>query len=420
MIWDFENLLSRRLMAWAGLNILVGAGLALFGEGIWPVFGLTAIVWGAVNGLIALFGLRKAGQHLFQPSTDEDEVVEAARIRKILWINNALDVLYVAGGTALLYFLGQNSLFWRGAGWGTVLQGAFLFGFDLWHARRVPEPYQLPHLPLFTHPDHQPFWFEGEKPAALLVHGFPGSALEMRHLGKALNEAGWMVRGVLLPGFGSELPGLIRNNNDSWVQAVGKELERLRSAGHTPILLVGYSFGGAVSMQVAAGGSVDGLVLISPMTWKEPAWTKPLLDFVRAMLPLSITPLKHIPLDNPLLEEELFQYQPEFDKDDPDQVSEMRRLEIPLMILDQLREVGREGLAAAPLIYVPTLVIQGEQDKVIPPKWTKDMAKQLPNLVSYVIVEGSHSLTMPRCPSIDKVLSLLVSFAGDIKGLVDR
>ncbi len=62
MIWDIENLLSRRLMLWVGLNILVGTGMTLVGEGIWPVFGLVAIVWGGVNGVIALFGLRKAGQ----------------------------------------------------------------------------------------------------------------------------------------------------------------------------------------------------------------------------------------------------------------------------------------------------------------------------------------------------------------------
>ncbi len=415
MIWDFENLLSRRLMLWAILNIMGGAGLALFGEGLWPVFGLVSIVWGTVNGLIALFGLRKAGQHLFQPSTNEVEVAEAARIRKILWINNALDVVYVAGGAAILYFLGQGSLFWRGVGWGTILQGAFLFGFDLWHARRVPEPYQLPHLPLFTHPDHQPFLFEGGQPAALLVHGFPGSALEMRLLGKDLNEAGWTVRGVCLPGFGSELTGLIQNNNDSWVKAVRKELEELRTAGHTPLLLAGYSFGGALAMQVAATTPVDGLALISPMTWKEPHWAAPLLDVIRALLPLSFHPLHHIPMDSPLLEEELFQYQPEFNKDDPDQVEEMRHLEIPLMILDQLREVGREGLAAAERVNVPTLVIQGRQDKVIQPRWTEEMAKQIPGLVDYVTVDGSHSLTMPRCPSFGKVLSAVVEFGEQIR-----
>ena len=420
MIWDFENLLSRRLLLWASVNILAGVGMAFFGEGVWSVFGLVIIVWGAVNGIIALLGLRKAGRRLFQPSTREVEEKEAARIQKILWINNALDVLYVAGGTAILYFLGQDMLFWRGIGLGIIFQGVFLFIFDLWHARRAPEPYQLPHLPLFTHPDHQPFLFEGEKPAALLIHGFPGSALEMRHLGKTLNETGWTVRGMLLPGFGSELPGLIQNNNDSWVESVRKDLADLQTAGHSPILLVGYSFGAALAMQVAVACPVDGLALISPMTWKEPRWAKPLLDFVRAMLPLSVRPLQHIPLDSPLLEEELFQYQPEFDEDDPDQVEEMRRLEIPLMILDQLREVGREGLAAAPKINAPTLVIQGEQDKVIQPKWTEDMTKKIPGLVSYVALEGPHGLTMPHCPSFEEVLSLLASFAKDIKGSFDK
>ena len=71
-------------------------------------------------------------------------------MRKLLWINNALDVVYVAGGTALIILYGNGSVFWRGTGWGIVVQGAFLFAFDLYHALRVPDPLQLPALPLFT------------------------------------------------------------------------------------------------------------------------------------------------------------------------------------------------------------------------------------------------------------------------------
>lgn len=85
------------------------------------------------------------------------------------------------------------------------------------------------------------------------------------------------------------------------------------------------------------------------------------------------------------------------------------------MILDQLREVGREGLAAAPQVNVPTLVIQGRQDKVIQPRWTEEMTKQIPGLVDYVTVDGSHSLTMPRCPSFDNVLSAVVEFGEQIR-----
>lgn len=415
MIWDFENLLSRRLMMWAGVNILVGAGIALFAERMWPSFGLMAMVWGAVNGVIALVGLNKVGQHLFQPSLSEAEVKEAARIRKILWFNAALDVVYVAGGTAVLYFLGGDSQYWRGSGWGIILQGAFLFLFDVWHARRVPEPYQLPILPLFSHPNHQPFTFTGEKPAALLVHGFPGSPLEMRHVGRALNEAGWTVRGLCLPGFGPDLPGLIQNDNASWGAAVRAELEALRLSGHGPLLLVGYSFGGALAMQVAASLPVDGLALISPMTWKEPRWATTLLNFLRALLPLAVRPFAFVPMEHPLMEEELFQYQPEFDKNDPDQVEEMSHLQIPLMILDQLREVGRAGLSAAPQVSIPTLVIQGRQDKVIPPGWTESLTRQIPGLTKSLKVDGSHSLTMPRSPSLDNVLSAVVQFGEQIK-----
>jgi hypothetical protein len=54
-------------------------------------------------------------------------------------VNAGLDVLYVAGGTALALRRGQNDPYWRGVGQGIVLQGGFLLLFDLWHGLRAGE-----------------------------------------------------------------------------------------------------------------------------------------------------------------------------------------------------------------------------------------------------------------------------------------
>jgi len=410
MIWDFENLLTRRLFLWAVLSFLVGAGMIILGDPFWRAFGIQALVWGGINGVIAWFGLRRVKKHLGQPLGLQSEEQEANKIRKLLWLNNALDVVYVAGGAAAAYFLGGDSAYWSGTGWSVILQGTFLFFFDLWHALRVPEPLQLPHLPLYTHSDHQPFDFEGGKPAAVLVHGFPGTALEMRHLGQSLNEAGWTVRGLLLPGFGSELSSVANYGNDAWVSAVQEECHSLKEKGHHPIVLMGFSFGGAIAMQVAVDNQLDGLVLIAPMTWRERPLVKVFLDFMRALLPVSIQPFRFLPMDKPMLERRFLQYLPEIDLDEPDHVSELHHLRLPLYVIDQLREVGRKGLAAAPNIRIPTLLIQGTRDQVIQPQWSAALKEHIGGDVTFYAVDGPHDLTMPANPAFETVAAEVNAF----------
>ncbi|HAX70778.1 MAG TPA: hypothetical protein DCY14_14295 [Anaerolineae bacterium] len=62
---------------------------------------------------------------------------EIANLKRILLINTALDVLYVAGGIALILTFGAANPEWRGHGWGIIVQGGFLFFFDLFHALKL-------------------------------------------------------------------------------------------------------------------------------------------------------------------------------------------------------------------------------------------------------------------------------------------
>ncbi|MBG0788280.1 MAG: alpha/beta fold hydrolase [Anaerolineaceae bacterium] len=414
MIWDYENLLARRLILWAILCILVGAGLLIFGAALWRGFGLSALSWGVIDALLASTILEKVEAHLGQRSTFHLEDSEAVRLRKILWRSNALDVLYVAAGTALLFFLDSGLPFWHGFGWGVILQGVYLFAFDLYHALHVPDPLQMPALPWFTDPRHAPFTLEGGQAAAILVHGFPGTALEMQQIGESLNQAGWTVRGVRLPGFGPELVELINHNNRDWVAFIQSQIEELKAAGHSPILLVGYSFGGGLALQVAAEEPVDGLALLAPFTWQEPRAMTPILNTARALLPVSIDPFKYVPITHPLMMEELFQYLPEIDPHDPDQQAELRLIKIPLYILDQLREVGREALNAAPQVQTPTLIIHGSKDDFIRPPAIKHLRGIMPAPIRLETVEGPHSLTMPHNPALADVLDLVVNFGNEI------
>ena len=52
-------------------------------------------------------------------------------------------------------------------------------------------------LGLFQEAKHEPFFWPAEGPAAVLVHGFPGTPAEMRPLAKSLHERGWTTAGPL-------------------------------------------------------------------------------------------------------------------------------------------------------------------------------------------------------------------------------
>ncbi len=415
MVWDYENLLARRLILWAGVSILGGLILTLFGTSLWQAFGIQALAWGSIDALIGWFGLRKARGNLGKPSTMQEEEAESKKLRRILWINTALDVVYILGGVSLVIILGGRSEFWRGTGWGVILQGTFLYFFDISHAVRIPPPLSLPHLPLFSHPDHDSFLFKSGNPAAVLVHGFPGTALEMRHVGRALHERGWTVSGLRLPGFGPDLINLTEYKSSDWVAYIRQEIKSLRYQGHAPFLLVGYSFGGGLALQVAAEEKLDGLALIAPLTWRNSAFLNVIVDFGRTFFPAALHPLGRIAISGPLIESNFLQYLPEIDSDNPEHIQELRHLQLPLYVVEQIREVGQKALSAAPKVTTPCLLIQGAQDNIIRPATTKHLKALLGGEVTYKVVDGSHSMTMPHNPAFENVLATVAEFGEKIK-----
>jgi hypothetical protein len=113
---------STRLLLWSlpwmGASII---GLTLTSDpsarGWWMMNG----VWGFINSAIAMVGFL----------TPEPEL---ETLRNLLLINAGIDVLYIAGG---VFLLTRPDPMWQGAGWGVVLQGAFLLIFDLWQGLAI-------------------------------------------------------------------------------------------------------------------------------------------------------------------------------------------------------------------------------------------------------------------------------------------
>ncbi|MFB6366963.1 alpha/beta hydrolase [Paenibacillus elgii] len=63
-----------------------------------------------------------------------------------------------------------------------------------------------------------PFWLEGTGERAstqlLLIHGFTGSPSEFRRLGYDLNDLGYTVNAVRLPGHGATPEDMIRTGRN--------------------------------------------------------------------------------------------------------------------------------------------------------------------------------------------------------------
>ncbi len=113
----------------------------------------------------------------------------------------------------------------------------------------------------------------------LLLHGMSDSPYSLRALGKALNQRGYWVIGLRLPGHGTVPSGLKTITWEDMAAAVRLGMEQLASkVGPGPIHIMGYSAGASLALDYAlsvlegtAAPAPASLVLISPAIAITPA-----------------------------------------------------------------------------------------------------------------------------------------------------
>jgi carboxylesterase len=267
---------------------------------------------------------------------------------------------------------------------------------------------------LFQGPEHQPFRLEGEGAAALLVHGFPGSPAEMRPLGEALHAAGWTVEGLLLPGFGPQMDTLLERCYPEWLEAVQVSLKALR-ASHRPVLLAGFSMGAALSLAAAAESQPDGLLLMAPF-WKLPGPLWGVLPLLRRVFP-SIRPFRLLKMDfnDPRIRKGMADFMPGVDLDDPEVQRAVRDFTFPVGSLVEVRNAGRGAWKAAAQVGCPTLVLQGKQDALVRPAFTRQLLDRLPGHPEYRELEAAHDLPDAQAPAWPEVSAVALEFANRLR-----
>jgi carboxylesterase len=270
----------------------------------------------------------------------------------------------------------------------------------------------------FSSPQHQPFSLPGDQPdspAALLIHGFPGTPAEMRPLGQVFNRLGWAVEGLLLPGFGPDIETLEARRYEDWRAAIDRKFADLHRT-HPTIVIAGHSMGGALALDVASRLKPDGVVAFAPF-WRLNNVLWPLLPAIKRVIP-RFSPFRLIKLDfnDPETRAGMAQFLPGADLNDPAVQQGVRGFTIPTNLFDQIRRAGVAANHAVPTLTMPVLILQGESDTLVRPAETEALAQRIPGLQRYQLVPGEHNIILPASPGWRGVEAAVRDFAMKLKG----
>lgn len=130
------------------------------------------------------------------------------------------------------------------------------------------------------------FFLEGGRSGVLLIHGLTGTPMEMRLLGKGLNNAGFTVHGMQLSGHCGNVEDLLATGWRDWYASVEKAADDM--LGKVDHLFVGgLSMGALLALKLAADrpAQIAG-VGVYGATFRYDGWSIPWLARLSFLLPL--------------------------------------------------------------------------------------------------------------------------------------
>jgi pimeloyl-ACP methyl ester carboxylesterase len=265
---------------------------------------------------------------------------------------------------------------------------------------------------------HYKIYGQGE-PTFILLHGFGASLFSWREVTEPLSKLGTVIA-YDRPAFGlTERPleweGESPYSQNSQVELVIGLMDALEIE---EAILVGNSAGGTVSMLTALKypQRIQSLILVDPAVYAgggAPAWIRPLFG----------TPqMDHL---GPLLARQLQAQGVEFIKTawhDPSKITPdiFEGYQKPLQVenwdkaLWQLTVASQESGLVERLteITIPTLVITGDDDRIVPTEQSLRLAKELPNAVLSIIPQSGH---LPHEESPIEFMKAVIEFLSTIK-----
>lgn len=202
-----------------------------------------------------------------------------------------------------------------------------------------------------VHRNAEPFFWEGKEHKdvmCLLVHGFTGSPSEMRLLGQYLNNQGYGVSGLRLPGHGTTPEDMAGTTWQDWYGAVEREYQRLKKE-YPLVIPVGLSMGGVLCLHLASRHSVPGVATLSAAIFigNRKAYLAPILQY---FYPYREKPLAAEKMEK-ILAEGHFAYN-----------------RTPVNALASLLQLIGLVKKELPQLKVPALIIQSTKDMIVNPQ----------------------------------------------------
>ncbi len=198
----------------------------------------------------------------------------------------------------------------------------------------------------FSLPQAQPFWFPEGEHGVLLIHGFTGSPSHMRLIGEGLQDNGFAVRGILLPGHGESPEAMGKATWQDWFRASREAAADMRKR-YPYFTVAGLSRGGCLALMLAEQMDVDACVPIAaPM--------KTVAKF-RSLAPIAA--LVH-PVVNKRADGGRASLNVDYD---------IGYDSYPLSSIAHLSAVMRQARQNLSLIRCPVLAVQSHGDKTVTP-----------------------------------------------------
>jgi carboxylesterase len=263
-------------------------------------------------------------------------------------------------------------------------------------------------MKVFQGEQHADFLIERGDPAALLIHGFPGTPAEMLPLSPILNAVGWTTRGLLLPGFGAQIDTLFQRTATDWIDAAVEALITLQ-ASHHPVVVFGYSMGAAIAIHAAARLKPDRLIVLAPF-WKFGTRGQRAIFKLTKPIVRHLKPLGRANFNDARLRNFLGQFLQDADLDDPEVQQMIRHTKVPVDLFEQIYTLGQGAYRLAAQIDRPTLILQGRRDPVVKPEYTQQLMRQFAGPVEYVEIDAQHDLIDPTLPDWPRLERAVLDF----------
>jgi carboxylesterase len=263
-------------------------------------------------------------------------------------------------------------------------------------------------MKIFQGERHADFLIEQGEPAALLIHGFPGTPAEMRPLAATLNAAGWTTRGLLLPGFGPQIDSLFQRHPQEWIAATTEALSVLM-VDHHPVVMIGYSMGAAISIHAAARVKPDRLILLAPF-WKLGTRGQQVIFNLTKPVVRHLKPLRRANFNDPRLRGFLDQFLQDADLDDPAVQQLLRHTKVPVDLFEHIHTLGKQAYTLAAQIDRPTLILQGRRDPAVKPALTQQLKERFTCPIDYVEIDAQHHLIDPALPEWPRLEHAVLEF----------